>query len=599
MDVRAAKMSKAPDSLPLGWSLKTIEQIGPLQRGFDLPSREIKPGSIPIVYSNGVDGLHCVARAQGPGVITGRSGTLGKVHFVESDYWPHNTSLWVTRFNGSDPLFVFYLYESIGFDRFASGSGVPTLNRNDAHRYVVSTPDDINEQRAIATALSDADALVAGLERLIAKKRDIKQAAMQQLLTGQTRLPGFIGEWKTLCVGEFTDCTAGGTPSTAIAHYWNGAIPWMSSGELNKKMVHEVDGRITDAGLANSSTKVIPAKCVLIGLAGQGKTRGTVAINHVELCTNQSIAAIFPNSSFVPEYLYYNLDSRYDELRELSAGDGGRGGLNLRIIRSIAVPFPSIEEQTAIATVLSDMDAELSALEARLAKTRAIKQGMMQELLTGRTRLVNTVAQAKAQESAPVQERKANIHFMRSVLAAEIVDQLHDEPTFGHVKFEKMMFLVEHLCQVDTGSTYLRKAAGPLDRRALHSIDNQLRTQKWFDGRKENGRYRYVPLEKHGGHKGYFDRYFGTISPQLSDILDTFRTWETERCEIVATLFAAWNDLLREKGAVSDDMIVHEVLNNWHKDKQRIAEDRWVKALGWMRDKGYVPSPVANTSPLP
>ena len=112
-------------------------------------------------------------------------------------------------------------------------------------------------------------------------------------------------------------------------------------------------------------------------------------MNTVVLCTNQSIAAIFPDSSFVPEYLYFNLDARYDELRGMSTGDGGRGGLNLRIIRSIAVVFPSVQEQTAIATVLSDMDAEISALEHRRDKTRALKQGMMQQLLTGRIRLVN------------------------------------------------------------------------------------------------------------------------------------------------------------------------------------------------------------------
>lgn len=153
------------------------------------------------------------------------------------------------------------------------------------------------------------------------------------------------------------------------------------------KRVYEVAGRITEAGLRNSSTKMIPPQCVLIGLAGQGKTRGTVAVNMVPLCTNQSIAAIFPNLSFDTGYLFYNLENRYEELRELSTGDGGRGGLNLSIIRAIEVPFPSKSEQQAIGQVLSDMDAEIEALEARVAKTRDIKQGMMQQLLTGRVRL--------------------------------------------------------------------------------------------------------------------------------------------------------------------------------------------------------------------
>jgi type I restriction enzyme S subunit len=270
----------------------------------------------------------------------------------------------------------------------AIGTTMPSLNQEILRNVVIPLPPSKAEQEAIAEVLSDADALIESLERLVAKKRQLKQGAMQELLTGKQRLSGFSGEWDVKQVGEFSECTTGGTPSTGIPEYWGGAIRWMSSGELNLKVVAEVEGRITDAGLRNSSTKQIPASCVLIGLAGQGKTRGTAAMNLVPLCTNQSIAAILPNPTYVSEYLYYNLDSRYEELRELSAGDGGRGGLNLTIIRSLVVPFPDLPEQTAIANTLRDIDAEIAAQEARLAKTRQLKQGMMQELLTGRIRLV-------------------------------------------------------------------------------------------------------------------------------------------------------------------------------------------------------------------
>jgi type I restriction enzyme S subunit len=159
--------------------------------------------------------------------------------------------------------------------------------------------------------------------------------------------------------------------------------------DLENRHVNKRGNRhITDDGLRNSAATVLPKKCVLVGLAGQGKTRGTAAVNMVELCTNQSIAAILPSPAFVPGYLFYNLDRRYDELRDLSSGGGGRGGLNLKLIGSIPVPLPSIAEQSAIAVVLTDMDAELAALEARRDKTRDLKQAMMQELLTGKTRLV-------------------------------------------------------------------------------------------------------------------------------------------------------------------------------------------------------------------
>ena len=106
--------------------------------------------------------------------------------------------------------------------------------------------------------------------------------------------------WSKKTIGDFADVTSGGTPSTNISEYWNGKIRWMNSGELNDKKVYDVVGRITEEGLKKSKTKLIPKKCILIGLAGQGKTRGTIALNFVELCINQSIGAIYPNDSFIP-----------------------------------------------------------------------------------------------------------------------------------------------------------------------------------------------------------------------------------------------------------------------------------------------------------
>lgn len=189
-------------------------------------------------------------------------------------------------------------------------------------------------------------------------------------------------DWEVKKIGEFTDACAGGTPSTNVSSFWNGDIRWMNSGELNLKTVYDVENRITELGLQNSATKFIPENCVLIGLAGQGKTRGTVAINKVPLCTNQSIAAIFPCKLVDYKYLYFNLDLRYNELRGLSTGDGGRGGLNLNIIKNLSIPIPTLAEQTAIATALSDADAYINSLESLIAKKQAIKQGAMQSLLS-------------------------------------------------------------------------------------------------------------------------------------------------------------------------------------------------------------------------
>lgn len=247
------------------------------------------------------------------------------------------------------------------------------------------------EQEAIAAALSDIDALIENLEKLIAKKKAIKQGTMQELLTGKRRLPGFTTKWKTVQIGSMTNVYSGGTPNTANDLYWGGNIPWMNSGELNKKIVNDVQGKITAAGVENSSTRLIPAHCVLIGLAGQGKTRGTAAYNTFSLCTNQSIAAIFPNpEEFDSKFLYFYMDTKYKELRELSDGGGGRGGLTKKLIEEFFVTIPSdISEQQAIGNILTDIDLEIDNLKKELFKNRNIKSGMMSELLTGRIRLID------------------------------------------------------------------------------------------------------------------------------------------------------------------------------------------------------------------
>lgn len=195
-------------------------------------------------------------------------------------------------------------------------------------------------------------------------------------------------EWETLYIHQITEISTGATPSTNINEYWeNGTIRWMSSGELNDKIIYDVNGRITQKGYDNTGTHMLPKNCVLIGLAGQGKTRATAAYNKVELCTNQSIAAILPNSKYESKYLYFYIDSLYDKLRLLSAGDGGRGGLNKQILQNLEIAMPPLNEQHHIASALTSMDNLISSLGKLIEKKKNIKQGAMRQLLTGKTRL--------------------------------------------------------------------------------------------------------------------------------------------------------------------------------------------------------------------
>ncbi|MDU7382532.1 MAG: restriction endonuclease subunit S [Schaalia turicensis] len=142
------------------WEQRKLREVAPLQRGFDLPVSQMEPGPYPVVMSNGIGGYHSTYKVKGPGVVTGRSGTIGGLQFIDGNYWPHNTSLWVTKFKDVLPKFAYYLYEMVHLERFGTGSGVPTLNRNDVHDQTATFPVSHVEQERISTFIDQLDSLI-------------------------------------------------------------------------------------------------------------------------------------------------------------------------------------------------------------------------------------------------------------------------------------------------------------------------------------------------------------------------------------------------------------------------------------------------------
>lgn len=197
----------------------------------------------------------------------------------------------------------------------------------------------------------------------------------------ELRFEGFLDDWEQRKLGNYAEILTGGTPKTSIPEYWEPKnIPWMSSGEVNKRRLDGTDNMISEEGLNNSSARWIKENSILIALAGQGKTRGTVAINNIPLTTNQSIAAIVPVESLHYEFIFQNLIMRYDELRMISSGDGTRGGLNKQIISDIVVPLPSKDEQQKIGAFFKSIDDTIALHQRKLDKLKLLKQGYLQQL---------------------------------------------------------------------------------------------------------------------------------------------------------------------------------------------------------------------------
>ncbi len=318
---------------------------------------------------------------------------IAKCYWVESDdTYTINQRICVLGPRSIDGKLLFYKLDRNPFYlAFDDGAKQTNLRKDEVLACPLGIPKSEAEQRAIATALSDVDGLLGGLDRLIAKKRDLKQAAMQQLLTGQTRLPGFHGEWEETTLGELATFLSGGTPSRSNDDYWTGDIPWISASSLRCFEIWRSDSNVTKEAVAAGS-KMAPVGSSLL------LVRGSALHNEIlcglvtqPVCFNQDVKALVPRSQVVPKFLTLFIKGTAEEFLKLVSSAGNTAGvLDTKLLKAFAINLPSVPEQTAIAEVLTEMDAELAALEQRREKTRTLKQAMMQELLTGRIRLVES-----------------------------------------------------------------------------------------------------------------------------------------------------------------------------------------------------------------
>ena len=235
----------------------------------------------------------------------------------------------------------------------SKGSTNPYVLFSDLADFEFELPP-LEEQKVLVDKLWAAYRLKEAYKKLlVATDEMVKSQFIEMFGTVENNTHNF----PIMTIGEFAYCFAGATPSTSHPEYWeNGRIRWMSSGEVHKGHVEDTDSRITELGYKSASTRMVPIHSIVIAIAGQGKTRGTVAITEVDLCTNQSLCAIVPDERVNYSYLYHNLQGRYLELRGLSGDVNGRGGLNLKIIQKIPVILPPIEKQQQFASIAQQAD---------------------------------------------------------------------------------------------------------------------------------------------------------------------------------------------------------------------------------------------------
>jgi type I restriction enzyme S subunit len=402
--------------IPKEWGAKDLGEVCSLKSGLGITAKDIDINSnFPCYGGNGLRGYTKTFTHEGDYALIGRQGALcGNVQFANGKFFASEHALVATPNKDNDAKWLSIYLERMNLNQYSESSAQPGLSAEKLKVLKLITPLP-KEQTAIANALSDVDALLTELKKLIAKKQAIKTATMQQLLTGKTRLPQFA----TYSEGEKQGQPKGITPSELceIPEDWHhfiidknatlkARIGWQAlttKEYLDSGNKYLVTGTDFDAGEVNwssccyvsdwrykqDSNIKLKENDVLITKDGTIGKVGFIKKLPLPATLNSGVFVIRPKgNSFLPKYLFYILTSSIFKkfIKGITAGS-----TITHLYQKDFVHFgfygPKIEEQTAIATILSDMDNEIQALEKRLTKTRQIKQGMMQQLLTGRTRL--------------------------------------------------------------------------------------------------------------------------------------------------------------------------------------------------------------------
>ncbi len=565
------------------------------------PSLEIKTDDVLMSRSNTIDLVGAVGRVH---------QTRGRILLCDKLY------RLVFDERKLDPRYAVYLLRShiarqqIERDASGASSSMKNISNDRVERLVLPYPP-LTVQRQIVSFLDDKTARINSLlekkEKLIALLHEKRQVLISEAVTkgldrdaplkrtGIEWLGRVPRDWSVVSLGYLVRVVSGSTPSKNNPAFWGGDVPWVSPKDMKQWEIGDSEDHITQDALRESGIALIPPPAVLLVVRGMILARDVpVAVTTAPVTINQDMKSLIPRAGLSASFLAHVLRSiRSAFFAILEESGHGTKCLRTDLWKKVRIAVPDQPTQRRICEHINVQSAcigrVVQKIGQQIARLRAYRHALVSAAVTGQISVGRGVTEVQPVAEKPVV--KPNPYFRRTVLAAEIIDRMCAQPTFGHVKFQKCLFVAQHHLRLeDFEENYQRASAGPYDNRLIRSIDSQLEKQRWFRAEQVGDRYSYKRMDRAGNHKKYFEGYFGDKADQLSLLLDLFRPLNTDRAEIVATLYAVWNDFLIQKQKFDDDRIIKEVLTNWDEAKTRFPEDRWRKALDWMKEKGLVPS---------
>lgn len=405
------------------WVSTTLGNVLELKRGYDLPKTSRQNGLIPVISSSGASGTHSEIKAKGPGVVTGRYGTIGKVYFIREDFWPLNTTLYVKDFKGNDVRFISYFLQQIDFDSCSDKAAVPGVNRNHLHMVNVSIPP-LPEQKAIAHVLGTLDDKIelnrkmnetletmaralfrswfVDFDPVHAKAEGRKPAGMDAAtasLFPDSFEPSPLGPipkgWSEKSFADTIDILSGGTPKTSVAEYWHGDIPWFSVTDTptaGSVFVIDTEKKITPAGVENSATQIMPVGTTIITARG---TVGNTALAGVPIAINQSCYGLRGKAEKRGFFTFFATRAAISTLQQR-----GHGSVFNTITRDTFAGVKVIAPPKVLVEAFDEKSSPLlDRIYVNLFETRTltfIRNSLLPKLLSGDLRIKNAEQFAEA-----------------------------------------------------------------------------------------------------------------------------------------------------------------------------------------------------------
>lgn len=333
--------------IPEHWTVRPLVEVATLQRGFDLPIQHRIAGDVPIVAANSIVGTHNQAKVAGPGVVTGRSGSIGNVLYIGRDYWPLNTALFVKNFHGNYPRYIYYLLQELKLERFHEGTGVPTLNRNNVHIIPVPVPP-LPEQRRIAAILDQADALRAKRREALAQLDSLTQSIFIEMFGDPIANPKNWPRKKFGAIGKLDRGVSKHRPRNDPA-LLSGQYPLIQTGDVANSdgYIRAYTSAYSELGLRQS--KLWPAGTLCITIAANIAKTGILTFN---ACFPDSVVGFSTEHPATVEFVRVWLSFLQKTLED-SAPESAQKNINLAILRDLDVPVPPINLQVEFAKAIS------------------------------------------------------------------------------------------------------------------------------------------------------------------------------------------------------------------------------------------------------